>query len=285
MSEAPDAPRAWRAISTRLINIGGLAIALLILIAIVSSQSEFALTPRNILNVGRAVAITGVVAAATTAVLIAGELDFSIGATLGLSGIVSATVIASGAPFLAGLAAGFATGAAVGLTNAALIVGVGVNPFIATLGMMFTLRGLSYVWTDGKSVVVFANALGAGAEYTYTGPFGYLNLVKPIGKGWANNPFYDGGFGSANPVVDGDWSFSDGRTSFGNHAFSRLGGQIFDASGGQVDTDSDPDTLPAGVPRALDGNDSWLSSYRVRVIDDVPASSPGTPTVYAFAVY
>ena len=148
-----------------------------------------------------------------------------------------------------------------------------------------TSIGVVNCYDMGKSVVVFANALGAGTEYTYTGPFGYLNLVKPIGKGWANNPFYDGGFGSANPVVNGDWSFSDGRTSFGNHAFSRLGGQIFDASGGQVDTDSDPDTLPAGVPRALDGNDSWLSSYRVRVIDDVPASSPGTPTVYAFTVY
>jgi hypothetical protein len=133
--------------------------------------------------------------------------------------------------------------------------------------------------------VIFAKSLGASAEYTYTGPFGYLNLVKPIGRGWANNPFYDGGFGDPNPVVNGDWSSANGRTSFGNHAFSRLGGQIFDASGGQVDIDSDPDTLPAGSPHALDGNDSWMASYRVRVIDDVPVSNPGTPTVYTFGVY
>ncbi|MBW2608078.1 MAG: hypothetical protein JRD05_10635, partial [Deltaproteobacteria bacterium] len=44
----------------------------------------------------------------------------------------------------------------------------------------------------GKSVVVFANALGCNANYTYVGSFGYLNCVKPIGKGWTNNPFYDG---------------------------------------------------------------------------------------------
>lgn len=143
--------------------------------------------------------------------------------------------------------------------------------------------GVVNCYDMGKSVVVFANALGASAEYTFTGPFGYLNLVKPIGKGWANNPFYDGA-GNA-PVVDGDWSSAQGRTAFGNHAFARVAGQIYDASGGQVDTDGDPDTLPAGLPRALDGNDSWLSSYRTRVIDDVPASSPGTPTVYAFSVY
>jgi hypothetical protein len=144
--------------------------------------------------------------------------------------------------------------------------------------------GVVNCYDMGKSVVIFANALGAGAEYTYTGPFGYLNLVKPIGKGWANNPFYDYGppF-SANPEVPED--STTGRSAFGNHAFARLAGQIFDASGGQVDTDGNPDASPAGLPRALDGNDSWASSYRARVIDDVPASSPGVPTVYAFGVY
>jgi len=137
----------------------------------------------------------------------------------------------------------------------------------------------------GKSVVVFANALGAGAEYTYTGPFGYLNLVHPIGRGWTNNPFYDNFMYDSNPVVSGDWDSSNGRSSFGNHGFTRLAGQIYDGSGGQVDTDGDPDGLPAGAPRDLDGDDSWTSSYRIRVIDDVPSSTPGTPTVYTFGVY
>jgi hypothetical protein len=145
--------------------------------------------------------------------------------------------------------------------------------------------GVVNCYDMGKSIVVFANALGAGAEYTYSGPFGYLNLVKPIGKGWANNPFYDNGAYNPNPVVDGDWSGAQGRSSFGNHAFARLAGQIYDASGGQVDTDGNPDTLPAGMPRALDGNDSWLSSYRTRVVDDIPASSPNPPVAYTFSVY
>ena len=161
--------------------------------------------------------------------------------------------------------------------------GFNLTLFLANLAA--TNIGVVNCYDMGKSVVVFANALGAGAEYTYTGPFGYLNLVRPIGKGWANNPFYDSGWANASPVVDGDWSSADGRSSFGNHAFSRLAGQIFDASGGQVDTDGDPDTLPAGVPRALDGSDSWPSSYQARVIDNIPASSPGVPTVYAFTVY
>jgi hypothetical protein len=137
----------------------------------------------------------------------------------------------------------------------------------------------------GKAVVVFANALGAGAEYTYSSPFGYLNLVHPIGRGWTNNPFYDNPGANPSPVVPGDSSSADGRWGFGNHAFSRFAGQIYDGSGGQVDIDGDPDSLPVGTPWDLDGDDSWTSSFRVRVIDDTPPSNPGTPTVYTFGVY
>ena len=145
--------------------------------------------------------------------------------------------------------------------------------------------GVVNCYDMGKSVVVFANALGANAEYTYTGPFGFLNLINAVGRGWTNNPFSANPGCSPNAIVPGDDGSAQNRCGFGNHAFARVGGQIYDASGGQVDTDSDPDTAPAGTPRDLDGDDSWLSLYRARVIDDVPASSPGTPTPYAFGVY
>jgi len=146
--------------------------------------------------------------------------------------------------------------------------------------------GVVNCYDMGKAVVVFANALGGSSEYTRTDPFGYLNLVKPIGRGWTNNPFYDYGPPyNANPIVNGDWSASDGRSYFGNHGFSRLAGQIFDGSGGQVDTDSYADTLPVGAAYALDGHDSWTGSYKNRVIDQKPAFTTGTPTVYTFTVY
>ena len=137
----------------------------------------------------------------------------------------------------------------------------------------------------GKAVVVFANALGAGTEYTYVNPFGYLNCVKPIGRGWANNPFYDNSNYDSNPVVPGNWSSSDGRSHFRNHGFSRLAGQIYDGSGGQVDVDTDPDVCASYSARDLDGNDGWTNNYRTRVIDDEPTSNTGTPTNYTFDVY
>jgi hypothetical protein len=133
----------------------------------------------------------------------------------------------------------------------------------------------------GKAVVVFANAIGCGTEYVYTDPFGYLNCVKPIGRGWTNNPFYAGPYASdPNPIVDGDAV----RSSFGNHGFSRLNGLIYDGSGGQVDVGGDPDFGPPHTPWDLDGADSWTGNYKGKVIDNVPASYPGTPTPYQFIV-
>lgn len=143
----------------------------------------------------------------------------------------------------------------------------------------------------GKSVVIFANALGCDAVYTYVGPFGYLNCVKPIGKDWANNPFYDSDHHDDNPIVNGDmaddgiWWNDAGRSFFGNHGFTRVGGYIYDASGGQVDIDGDPDFGPPFTAHLLNGYDTWTSLYSSRVIDDIPPYGTGTPTDYSFSVY
>jgi hypothetical protein len=74
-----------------------------------------------------------------------------------------------------------------------------------------------------------------------------------------------------------------GRSYFGQHAFSRQSGYIYDASVGTVDSDFDPDEEPF-IPYLLSGDDTWDSSYKDSVIDDNPASSPGTPLPYSFDV-
>ena len=127
----------------------------------------------------------------------------------------------------------------------------------------------------GKSVVVFANALGCDTQYVFVLPFGYLNCIKPIGCGWTNNPF-----DPSNPIVDGD-SY---RTGFGNHGFSRLSGYIYDGSVGRVDIDNDPDYGPPFTEYELDGGETWANDYDGIVIDYVPTSNPGTPSVKTFSV-
>jgi hypothetical protein len=68
------------------------------------------------------------------------------------------------------------------------------------------------------SSALMAKVLGANSDYYFHGPFGYLRYVVPIGRGKCNNPFY--GCMGGNPALGPD----DHRTSFGNHAYTKVGG-------------------------------------------------------------
>jgi hypothetical protein len=69
------------------------------------------------------------------------------------------------------------------------------------------------------SAALMAKLVGADSDYYFHSPFGYLNYVEPIGRGKCNNPFYQCQ-GGATAAVGPD----DARTSFGNHAYQKLGG-------------------------------------------------------------
>ena len=83
-----------------------------------------------------------------TAVILMGELDLSVASTLAVSGVVMASV----PNIWLGIAAALAVGLVIGAVNAFFVVKVGINSFIATLGMLFVLRGLAFVLSDEKPV-------------------------------------------------------------------------------------------------------------------------------------
>ncbi len=85
-------------------------------------------------------------------VILSGEIDVSIGATLGLSAAVSATLLRNGSSWGIAIAAAVAVGVIIGIIN-----GIGVTVFkvpsiIMTLGVNGVVRGSIYVYTDGKWV-------------------------------------------------------------------------------------------------------------------------------------
>jgi len=149
----------------------GLLVALVALGALVTSQSEFFLTTGNLVNIGRATAYLGVVSAATTLVLICGELDLSIGAIIALGGVASAVALQAGYAGGVAIAAGLGVGLLAGLFNAALIVGLGVNALICTIGTQFVFRGIAFIWTSGQAVDAYGYS---GFEYLGQGRIGGL---------------------------------------------------------------------------------------------------------------
>jgi ribose transport system permease protein len=79
-----------------------------------------------------------------TLVLVIGEFDLSIGATLVMANVMVAALSANyGVPILAAAAIAMLTGLVVGLINALLVVRIGLNSFIATLGVATLLTGLA----------------------------------------------------------------------------------------------------------------------------------------------
>ncbi|MFN8224125.1 MAG: ABC transporter permease [Gaiellales bacterium] len=99
-------------------------------------------------------AYTGVMSAVATLILIAGGLDLSVGAVAVVAGQGAAVALQHGASTVEAFAAALGIGAGAGLVNAVFVVGLGINPLIATIGTAFVLRGLALEWTDGTSTTI-----------------------------------------------------------------------------------------------------------------------------------
>jgi ribose/xylose/arabinose/galactoside ABC-type transport system permease subunit len=117
------------------------AIAILIFVFFSIKANHF-LTISNVLDIARATAFIGIVAIAWTYLLIAGELDLSVGSIYGFGTILLGWLIA-GLGLSPWLAAGLilAYGVAIGLVNGIITVYIGVRAFVVTLGMLSLLRG------------------------------------------------------------------------------------------------------------------------------------------------
>ncbi|MFI5245722.1 MAG: ABC transporter permease, partial [Gemmatimonadales bacterium] len=106
-------------------------------------------------------------AVGATIVIISGGIDLSVGSIYALSGVTTAMALRhtgdAGASVLFGLAISVGIGLACGVANGALVVGLGVHPFIITLGTMWILRGVAFVASNAQSILV-PHALTAVAK-------------------------------------------------------------------------------------------------------------------------
>ena len=145
----PQRPPLAHRLSFRIESL----VVLLILATAMAVLSPFFLSVSNFLNILLATATIGVLAIGATFVICAAGIDLSLGAVLGLSGVVGASLsVKLGAPWPLALLGGLGAGALAGLANGLLITRGGIPPFIVTLGMLGIARGLALVLTNGQSV-------------------------------------------------------------------------------------------------------------------------------------
>ena len=134
---------------------------------------------KNFINIGIYSAIMGITAAATTLVLICGCIDISVGAVMGLTGMISALLLKAGVPIVVAVLIALLAGAAVGTINGLLVSKGKIVPMIATMATMSIIRGIAYLTNNGISIVVSNakfNWLGRG----YVGPIPFILIIMAI---------------------------------------------------------------------------------------------------------
>lgn len=140
----------------------GALLALLLLVGYLALATPHFLTPGNIANVARQTAVTTILAAGQTFVILCGGIDLSVAATAGLSASVAAVLMTSQVwilgipigpvPFGVGMVIALLVGLLVGLLNGLIITKGRIPDFIATLGTLTTMRGIALLVTGGLPV-------------------------------------------------------------------------------------------------------------------------------------
>ena len=110
--------------------------SLVLLVLFFSFSSPFFFNTENIMTIALQTAVIGIMAIGVTFVIITAGIDLSLGSVVAFSGVA------------VGIAAGFGMPLPV-----CILAGVlAIPPFIATLGLMMSVRGINMVMTDGRAI-------------------------------------------------------------------------------------------------------------------------------------
>jgi inositol transport system permease protein len=160
-----------------LLVLFGIALAFEILGWIFIGQS-FLLNKQRLVVMVLQVSVVGIISVGVTQVIITGGIDLSSGSVVGVTAMMAASlaqVSSSGRavypsltdmPVLVPILVGLIAGLIAGLVNGTLIAYTHIPPFIATLGMMVTARGIAKWYTRGQPVSMLQDnyaAIGSGA--------------------------------------------------------------------------------------------------------------------------
>ncbi|MBR1910758.1 MAG: ABC transporter permease [Treponema sp.] len=126
---------------------------------------------RNINNMLRQIAPIVLIGIGQSYVLITGNIDLSIGSVVGMSTMISATLMTKGLNPWASMFFTLICCIAVGVTNGLLVAGCKLPPFIGTLGTMTIARGIAQIANGNYNT----NSIGEKAEgfrnFFYYGKF------------------------------------------------------------------------------------------------------------------
>ncbi|MEM6159407.1 L-arabinose ABC transporter permease AraH [Erwinia sp. P6884] len=106
----------------------------------------------NMKGLGLAMSMSGMVACGMLFCLASGDFDLSVASVIACAGVTTAVVINMTESLWVGIGAGLLLGMACGFVNGFVIAKLKINALITTLATMQIVRGLAYIFSDGKAV-------------------------------------------------------------------------------------------------------------------------------------
>ena len=154
----PDSPKttSWLArisggqAKQKLLAFGSL-IALMVVFTILKPDAF--MTEDNIIGILQSTTVIGVLAIASTFIIITSGIDLSVGVLMTFCAVMGGVLMVNlGLPLPLGVLGAIGVGALCGTASGLAITKLKVPPFIATLGMMMLLKGASLIITGTRPI-------------------------------------------------------------------------------------------------------------------------------------
>ena len=178
-----DEPRVARAVASifRFQSLFGLIIVILLAIVFSPTRGDanLFLGQRNLSNVTRDVAETGVLAVGQLLVIIIGGIDLSVGSVVALTATgVSYLLMRDLVPAIPAIMLILSLGLGIGWWNGWTSERFRIPSFITTLAMLSMARGLAHIWSNDIAVPLSYGA--GGADPLFQGIGDRINGIFPV---------------------------------------------------------------------------------------------------------
>ena len=138
---------------TDILKKYGILLAFIIVCIIITILNPKFISGTNIFNVVRQTSLIGIIAVGLTFVILAADIDLSVGSVAALAGVISAGLIANdGLSVFPAVIIPLFVCVILGLIMGLVITKAHVHSFVVSLGMLSIARGLALVYTKGFSI-------------------------------------------------------------------------------------------------------------------------------------
>lgn len=163
----------------KLLSIKGMGAALIGFAALIIIYVGFGImNPKmfggdNIMNLLRSMSKYLLIGIGQSYVLITGNIDLSLGSMVGMSAMISGTLMTMGMNPILACCIALASCLVVGVVNGFMVGKCKLPPFIATLGTMFVARGIAYMVNNNRNTDAIASGIGKEAADKFQNFFYY----------------------------------------------------------------------------------------------------------------